>query len=374
MKRCKKCLYDEGMDPSLKNHDECKYCKTHSKLEKQNPIGEKYLSRVMNEMRNSKGKYDCLYGISGGCDSSYLLHLLDEYDINPLVFHWDNGWDRDIAKRNMEILNNHIDFDFINIKASDEYHRINKAFLEASVSDADIPNDIAMMRLSFDLAKKFNIKYVVNGHNFRTESSCPVAWTFMDSKYIENVYREFTGEEINDFPLFPYPYQFKNAFSRLKYIRPLYHVGKTKEEMKEILKDEYGWIDYGKHHGENVYTAFVGYYLLPKKFGIDKRKLSLSAKIRSSRMTKAKAMDILKEPPSFSSDMLNEVIHRYFDGDDMQLKRVMEKVRKQFFDYVQPNKFITLKPLFWLATKIGFFPYTFYKKYTTEVKELMKNG
>jgi len=361
---CKNCLISTDVPGSEFESGVCRYCRIHDKLERQYPSSFEHL-RILTEKIKKAGKrrqYDCLLGISGGCDSSYLLHLTVKIlRLRPLVIHFDNRWNTEQAENNMRKIVDILSVDFIRHQLSKEmYDKLNRAFFEASVSDADVPNDMAMLAIFKDVAKRYKIRYIFNGHSFRTEGTTPLDWTYMDARYIQSVYSSKWGEEIEGFPLLTFWKQLKWAFSGIKEVRPLYFVAQRKEDIKKFLTKEYGWEDYGGHHLENKYTAFVASYLLPKKFGIDKRVIEYSALIRSGQMTKSEAKLKLKKEPYLAGSVLEEIKGMYPDFNEIMRKPVVlhdsyETHHRLFRKY---------RWLIWLAVKFHLLAETFYIKYT----------
>jgi len=363
------------------NGEQCNFCDLHDRLEeKYSDEDPKSFNKVLDKI-SSHGKnkpYNCLIGISGGCDSSWMVSkaILD-WKLNPLVIHFDNQWNGDIAEQNISILQSYLKFDLIRYRRNID--QLNKAFLEASVSDADIPNDIAMLTLFMETAEKYGIKYIFNGHDFRTEGSSPLGWSYMDGKYIKSVWdasifgrlkndRNFVSS-IRTYPNLTLKKQARWGLKRFIQVRPLYWKvnAVSKADKKAYLKDRFGWQDYGGVHCENKYTEFIGSYLLPKKFGIDKRILYLSAQIRSGDMTKKNAKRLLEGPVGFDEGIIEEIKAR-LGMSDKDFETIMKQPRKTFKDFeTYHNLFVRYKPLFWLAGKLRLFPETFVRKYTQEI-------
>ena len=353
---CQRCIMPASI-PSVKldEHGICNYCHMHDSLDKQYPIDYGQIEKIGAEIRkNAKGKYHCLMGLSGGCDSSYMLHLVVRHmKLNPLVIHFDNGWNIPEANENIMNMVNYLSVDFIRFHPDiQEYDRLCKAFLMASVPDADIPNDVAMLSIFMDVAKKYDIKYVFNGHNFRNEGTCPTDWTWMDGKYIHSVYEWYWSKyKLRNYPSYTFWDQIKWALSGLKQFRPLYHLAPDKGPVKEMLKNEYGWKDYGEHHHENIYTFFVSDYLLLDKFGIDKRLIELSALIRSGLTTREKAKETLAQPVTYDPG-LPEMIKKRLGMSSAEWQRMMAdplRDRKLFATY--KDTFKRFKWLLWLLMK-----------------------
>jgi tRNA(Ile)-lysidine synthase TilS/MesJ len=342
-------------------YEQCNFCDLHDSLEKKYSNAKEYESIMKTIRRKGRNKpYDCLIGISGGVDSSWLVYeAIAKWELNPLVIHFDNGWNTDAAEINMEIMRKNLGFDFIRFRY--DIDELNKSFLNASVSDADIPNDIAMLTLFMETAERYKIKYIFNGHDFRTEGSCPLGWSYMDGKYLEDI----AGEK-RSYPNLTLRKQIIWGLKRFVQIRPLYYTKRSKDERKEMLMN-FGWLDYGGTHCENKYTAFIGSYLLPEKFGIDKRVLYLSAQIRSGYIDKDTAKKKLSEPIEFDENIIDEIKNRLYLTDE-EFDNIMKTERNTFKDFeTYHDTFIRYKPLFWLAGKFRLFPETFVKKYTQEI-------
>jgi len=255
--------------------------------------------------------------------------------------------------------------DFIRYQlARETFDKVNEAFFEATVPDADIPNDMAIVAMCRELAMRYKIKYIVNGTTFRTEGSSPLAWTYMDAKYIQSIYQSIWGEALVGFPLLTIWKQIKVAISGIKEIRLLDCIDYQKNEAKKELKKLFGWQDYGCHHSENKYSAFVTYHLLPKRFGIDKRIIEYSALMRSGQLRRAEALERLKKKICLPKGMLEEVSQKYHAFDNvMQSARV-----RSFKDFETYHKlFKHYRWLIWLATRFQLLPRTFYIKYTKEI-------
>lgn len=353
MKTCKRCLFDETI--AQINGEQCEYCDLHDELEKQsNPKG---LDSVLNKIKNAgkNKKYDCIMGISGGLDSSTLLYAAVKlWGLKPLVIHFDNNWNADQAESNMKNLVKRLGVDCIVYYVNKlEYDKLNESFLWAGVPDADIPNDIAMTKLMYDTAHKYKIKYILNGHDFRTEGSTPKGWTYMDAKYIQDVYSKFTGENLTNYPLFTFKDQLFYALVGIKNVRP-FHYGFDRISIEKEMKEFIDWKDYGGKHCENVYTEFVGSHLLPKKFNIDKRIVYLSAQVRSGDITKEEAQKIFDKKSNFDTSKLGD--------KEFEILKYMEtnkRDRKEFSKY----DFKKYRILIWVLSKLKVVPYTFYVKY-----------
>ncbi len=356
MTECKRCLFTSEF--AQIGETQCNYCDLHDELEAQaDPMQLKPMIEKIRKAAKGK-KYDCIMGISGGLDSSTLVHLaVVEWKLNPLVIHFDNGWNNEVAKLNMERLINAYGLDAIIYRMDDnELHELNLSFLQAGLPDADIPNDIAMTKLMYDTAHKYGIKYILNGHCFRTEGSTPKGWTYMDAKYIQSVFRQMTGKELKSFPLFTFSDQLFYAFKGIKNVRPFHFMSIQQRKYYENRMIEWcGWKSYGGKHCENIYTEFVGSHYLPKYHGIDKRVVYTSALIRSKYISKEEGRQYMEQKPVFEMSKLT--------CRRLSVERALaesEHLDRSDFDKYDFRKYRTF---IWLLAKMKVVPYTFYVKY-----------
>jgi tRNA(Ile)-lysidine synthase TilS/MesJ len=350
---CKRCLFTEEF-AKIHEDGECEYCKLQDKLANQATGWPLVLDEVRDAGKDDQ--YDCLMGISGGADSSVLLYLaVKVWGLRPLVIHLDNRWNLDIAQNNMKVITEHLNVPLIvYYPDKKEYDDLNDAFLKAGLPDADIPNDIAMTKLSYDTAAKYGIKYLLLGHDLRREGSTPAKWTYMDAKYIQSVYNKWTGKRLKNYPLFTFWDQIRYGFKGIKQVRPFHYGDFDREKILKELR-AIGWKDYEAKHCENIYTEFVGSYLLPRKFGIDKRMVYYSAQIRSGLMLKGKAKQLMSEQVNFNLDKLGERKAEI-------LKLTLSPLGKRS-DYDRYN-FKRWKIVIWLLAVLKVVPFSFYAKYT----------
>jgi len=211
-------------------------------------------------------------------------------------------------------------------------------------------------------ADLYKIKYILNGHNFRTEGSSPLAWTYMDARYLQSVYMKFTGRKLK-MNLLTFKKQLWYVLKGIKHIRPMYYNPVNMMEEKSRLIKEYGWKDYGDKHAENIYTQFIGSYYLPVKFGIDKRVTYYSAMIRTGIIPNFKK---LSDPlPPFNVNYIKLICAR-LGIEEALFNQIMKTPRNYFTDFgTYHHLFKKYKLLLWLGVKLNLIPYTFYKKYSS---------
>jgi hypothetical protein len=345
--------------------DQCNYCDLHDQLEMEYSASPERYSELIDSIkyRGRNNRYDCLIGISGGFDSSLMLVSLVNNGVRPLAVHYDNGFNAPEAEHNMRTIVNKTGVDFLNVSISRrDFLNCSLKVLAAGVSDADIVNDMAMARVFVDVAKQYKIKSLINGHNFRTEGSSPIGWSYMDARYIKSICGN-TG----NIPLLTMTDQLLQPLDGTKTYRPLYLLNPDAEKRRLELESYYGWKSYGGKHCENIYTEFVGCYLLPRKFNIDKRRTYLSASIRCGKITKAQAKKELEKPIEYSEEKLEQWLKMTGVRKD-ELERIMNGPKHTFLEHeTYYDSFKRYRWLWWLMMKAGVVARTFYTKYTREI-------
>jgi hypothetical protein len=347
---CTRCLFTSDI-AKIHKDGECEYCKLQDKLRDENR--EPWADVLERIRRKGRGKqYDCLIGISGGEDSSVMLYLAVKiWGLRPLVIHFNNRTNRPEADNNMKVLTDHLNVNFVQyFLDKEEYEGLCDAMLKAGVPDADIVNDIAMAKLMYVAARDNGIKYILNGHDFRNEGSSPKKWSLIDSVYLQSIYKK----PILNYPLYTIWDQIMSGLLGIKQIRPYYYGTHNRYSIIKELQS-IGYKDYGGKHNENIYTAFVGNWLLPRKFKIDKRRTYLSAQIREEYINKEYAKTQLVDFPKFNLDDLAE-------RKDHVVGLANASPIKPRSVYKATN-FKKYKLIFWLLMKFKIVPYTFFVKY-----------
>ncbi|TLX45200.1 LPS biosynthesis protein [Pseudoalteromonas phenolica] len=370
---CQRCIYDETVpNTTFDAEGICNYCRQIEELEAQFPNdeqGEKELQKLVDEMKAAgKGKkYDALIGVSGGCDSSYLMHLMTKkYGLRLLAVHFDNTWNSTIATENIHAVTDKLGIDlYTHVVDSKEFDDIVLSFLKAGVRDIECPTDIGLATTMNMAAEKYGIKYKIDGHSFRTEGSAPMGWIYMDAKYIQSVHKEYGSVPMKTFPNLWLSKQLKwMMFNQIKSIRPLYFLDYDKEAAKEMLTRDYGWTWYGGHHLENRTAAFFHSYFFPKRWNSDFRIVGYSAYCRDGRMTREEALELMKEDPHIEEGLL-EYYKKRLNLNDEEFDRLMTQPKKYYTDFKNYKKtFERMRPFFYVMAKAGLIPWSFYIKYT----------
>jgi N-acetyl sugar amidotransferase len=369
---CTRCIYDDHIPYIIFDHEGvCNYCRQSEQMEGEYPTGDRgwqILEQLAEKIKSDgKGKpYDVVVGVSGGCDSSYMLHLSQKLGLRPLAAHFDNTWNSKIAVENIHGILKIMGLDlFTHVVDNREFCDIFKSFLKASVPDIDTASDIGLATTHYLAAKKYGIKYIFEGHSFRTEGISPHGWFYMDAKYIETVQNQFGTYKLETFPnLWMSQWLKWTIIDGIKKIRPLYYLDYDKEQTKKFLSDNFGWQWYGGHHMENRTAYFTNNYYLPRKFAIDLRYSEFSALVRSGKMTRTDALKEIKEPKPFDPGILEEVKKRLNLSDDA-FEKIMAQPRKTYRDYTTYKQtFERMRWLFWIMYQLDLVPKSFYMKYT----------
>lgn len=376
--RCARCLYDSTIPGiSFDAAGVCNYCRQHEELDRDYPTGADGRARLGETVgrikRDGKGKqYDVVIGVSGGCDSSYMLHLAKkEYGLRVLAAHFDNTYNSRIAVENIQRMLEALDIDlYTHVVDNAEFQRIYRSFFLASVPEIDTPTDIALAAVHYAAAAKHGVKWIWEGHSFRTEGISPPGWFYMDSKYVRTVHRKYGDGRIVTLPELTLARWMKwMAIDGIKKFRPLYYLDYRKEDTKRFLADTYGWQWYGGHHMENRTAYFANNYYLPRKFGIDLRYSEFSALVRSGQLTLAEAESRIAEEKPFDEEILSEVKRRVGFSDD-EWERIMSAPLSHYTQHrTYKQTFERLRPLFFSLYKLGYVTRSFYHKYC-----LLKQG
>ena len=352
MKSCKRCVMNET-DPLIRFDEEgiCQYCRLHDTLERRYPLnqsGKDALKALVEKIKlvGKKRKYDCVIGVSGGTDSTYQLHLANELGLRVLAVHFDNGWNSEIAVNNIKKVTDKLGIDLITYVVDwEEFKDLQLSFLKASTPDSEIPTDLAIQETLYRMADQENVKFIINGHSFRTEGKVPVMWSYGDGRYVKAVHARFGKIRLKTFPNYTLFSLFYYAYiKKIRQIRLLYYFPYDKNKTKELLSEKYGWEDYGGHHYESIYTRFYQGYILPEKFGIDKRLREYSALIRSGQMSREEAISKLnreKPMPEAQAARDRAYVLKKLEMSQEEFEAIMAEKPKSFLDY--PNYYNMIK-------------------------------
>lgn len=266
------------------------------------PEGAVHLDRMLAAIK-AEGKrkdYDCILGLSGGVDSSYLALKARDWDLRPLVVHVDAGWNSELAVQNIERIVKHTGYELhTHVIGWEAMRRLQVSYLRAGVANQDAPQDHAFFASLYGFATRHDVKYVLNGGNVATEGIFPSAWQWaaMDARNLKSIHRTMSQQRLTDFPTmsiwryyvwFPY-------VKGMKPVRPLNFLPYAKSMAIEELSST-GWRPYPRKHGESLFTKWFQDYYLPTRFGFDMRRPHLASLVASGEMDRAAALDLLEQP------------------------------------------------------------------------------
>ena len=318
---CKNCVMDTtDSNISFDKSGVCDHCNTYFKYIKPkwnyNEIGQQILKNKIQKIKSqSKGKdFDCILGISGGIDSSYLLYkVVNDFGLRPLVFHVDAGWNSQIAVNNIEKLIDKLNLDLFTVVINwEEMKDLQLAFFKSGVPHIDTPQDHAFFASMYKFASKYNVKNILTGGNFSTECvRNPKEWMYYqsDSIQLKAIHKKFGTRPIDTFPITNILWHkiYLPYFKGIKLMRPLDYISYNKDKATEFLVSEFGYQKYPQKHFESRFTRFYESYWLPKRFGYDTRKVQFSSLILTDQMKREEAIELLKHP-SFEKETINQEI------------------------------------------------------------------
>lgn len=338
-KVCKKCVMDTS-DPNIKFDEEgvCSRCNQYHNeilphwnngLDKERELNELVL-KIKNKGKGKK--FDCILGLSGGFDSSYMLHFaVKELGLRPLVFHVDAGWNTQFAEENISKMVRKLGVELKVEKINwQEVRDFQLAFFRAGVPHLDIPQDLAFVSVLDKYAKKYKIKYILNGGNISTEVIVnPQSWGYWgtDMRHNRDIIEKFGTVSMKDYP-------FTNVFRRkvlmpylygVKVVKLLNYIPYIKREAEKLLQEEYGWTPYPQKHFESIMTKFLEGYWLPKRFGFDVRRPQFSSLILTHQMTREEALLRLENSP-----LSEEEEKELFESVASMLEISGEKLKEYF--------------------------------------------
>lgn len=351
---CTKCVMDTS-DPNI-HFDEngvCERCNLYYReiLPEWNrgQGHEMELKALVDKIKmEGKGKpYDCLLGMSGGFDSSYMLHFaIRELKLRPLVFHIDAGWNLPVAEQNIRKMVDKLGVDLKVEKINwNEIRDMQLAFFKAGVPHLDTPQDHAFVAVLDKYAEENKIKYILNGGNISTEVIVnPDSWSYWgtDKKHINDILKKFGTVKMKEYPFtsilrrkvyMPY-------IKGIKVVKLLNYIPYIKQDAEKKLMEEYGWEPYAQKHFEDILTKFLEGYWLPKRFGYDVRKPQYSSLILTEQMTRDEALEKLKIPPlsEEEGEELFNIVATKLEISVDELRKYLELPLKSYKDYKNSEK------------------------------------
>lgn len=320
-KMCTKCCMDTtAKEIVFDENGRCNFCTQAEKSLKEIQYGEvaphgNFLVAFLKKLRSRKSEYDCIIGLSGGVDSSFLLHCAIELGLKPLCFSVDNGWNDPKADENIMRLVETLQVPFYRYTIdTKKFADLQGAFMKAGVPNIEIPTDHILMATTYEMAAKYGIKTILSGGNVATESIMPSSWGYnaRDLVHIKDIYQKFTGKKLTGLPMISLLKW--NWYKWVKGIKVEYlldHLNYNREESIKILANKYGYKEYGDKHQESEFTKWFQNFYLYQKFGFDKRKAHYSSLIVSGQMTRDQAIERLCEQLYYPNFGIEEKVMGY---------------------------------------------------------------
>lgn len=336
---CSKCILDTIDDPniSFNSYGICNHCTIYDQNLKKFYFGDdpdlKKFFAIIDKIKKEKKskKYDVLIGLSGGVDSTYVAYLCYKHKLRALAVHLDNGWNSELSVVNIKNILKKTGFDlYTHVIKWSEFKDLQKSYFKANVVDIEALTDHAIFSVLEKVAIKKKIKYIISGSSITTEGRLPSKWVHHkgDHKNIKSIHKKFGKLKISTFPISNYWIRLlRNKLYGIEVIDLLNYINYEKEKAKKTIQNEFKWRDYGGKHFESIFTRFYQAYILPKKFGIDKRKSHYSTLICANQISKEKAL-LKIQKPTYESEFLLKTDLEYF------LKK-MEFSEEEFEKYLK---------------------------------------
>ena len=308
-KICSRCVMDTSdCDIEFDKTGKCNNCRDFEKVLAQSKYPKQEALANLNsliEQIKSKGRnkdFDCLVGISGGVDSCYTAYLCHKWGLKPLLLHMDNGWNSEIAVKNVKSLVKNLGLEYQSYVLDwEEFKQIQLSFLRSSIVDLEMPTDLAIAASLYETANKNNIKYIVSGGNYTGEGILPLSWGYhvlKDEKLYKYIVRKFGSKKLKKVPSVGLRGEIYYKFIKgIKTIYPLNLVDYNKDDARNFLINNLGWQDYGGKHHESKITGFWQSYVMPTKYNMDYRRATYSSQIVSGHITRSEALEKLKKLP-----------------------------------------------------------------------------
>ncbi|MGP1717937.1 MAG: N-acetyl sugar amidotransferase [Methylophilus sp.] len=348
LQECTRCVMDESASEiTFDQAGQCNYCtETLIKLKNFQPASKEALQDKFNQLiadikQAGKGKpYDCIIGVSGGADSAYALYIAKRNGLRPLAVHMDNGWNSELAVNNIENLVRKLGVDlYTHVINWHEYRALQQAFFDADVIDIELLYDNAMLAVNYRLAAKYGIKHILAGTNTTTEGMrMPKGWNWFkfDQTNIKAIAKK-SNAKLNSMPtLSVLSYAWYRFVRGIQWLDFLDYIDYHKPTCLAEIQEEIGYRPYPYKHYESIFTRFYQGYLLPQKFGVDKRRLHLSTLICSGQMTRAKATELLAHSPYPDEDDLKSDIDYFLKKmkwSEQDLADYLTRPAKSHADY-----------------------------------------
>ena len=348
MVRCPICIMNDSIKEfKMTKKNICNFCDEWQKEKNlytnftDNKIIQN-LSKIKEKIISNKNhdKYDCVIGLSGGTDSSFVVYQAWKLGLNPIIIHMDNGWNSKTSNHNISKILDKTNFDYKTLILDwEEFRDLQISFLKAGVPDIELITDHAIFAYIINFAIKEKIKFILSGVNFATEHSTVNSWGWRkdDFNHIKKIHDKYGKYELKTFPkMYPFKkFYYEKIKKQIDVINILDFINYNSSKAKDVLQKEFNWENYGGKHQESFFTMFFQGYILPKKFKIDKRILHLSCMIRNNEITREKALELIALPPISGQniDQYENFFKKKLQLSNEDFKKIMSEKPKHHSDY-----------------------------------------
>jgi len=369
-RQCAISVMDNIANPEITFDDKgvCNYYYEYKTAEKNSVLtgeaGRKKLEDIAATIKKAgEGQpYDCIMGLSGGVDSTYIAWTAKQLGLRPLAVHFDNGWNSELAVQNIENIVNRLGVDlFTYVINWDEFKDLQIAYLKASVIDIEAITDHAIFATLYRLAGEKKIRYILSGTNVHTEQTLPKCWVHPKSDHIniKSIHKKYGTVSLKTFPFMDAKVKrYYQQMLGVQSVSILNYLDYNKKHVKDLIQKELGWRDYGGKHYESIWTRFYQGYILPTKFNVDKRKAHLSDLIFGGQITKAEALEELNKPIYDAAQLKMDfefVLKKLgFTREEFEALMKMPPRSHYDFDYEMPldQRYPLLKPVKFIYRKL----------------------
>lgn len=354
---CSRCVLSTVDDPMITFDVAgiCRYCQKFEARWQAYRRSERDLTRKLEQMLSdiatagSDAAYDCIVGISGGVDSTYLAYKAVKLGLRPLAVHFDNGWNSEIATQNIHELVGRLGIDlFTYVVDWPEFRDLQLAYLEASVVDAEVPTDHGIYGCLYKVALEKKVPFILSGNNEATEGIMPAGWNYKKKDFVNvrDIHQQYGKKPLKTYPILNRTLKKRIERAGVKIIELLNLLPYEKEEATDLIQRELGWRDYGGKHYESVWTRFYQGYILPVKFGIDKRKAHVATLINSGQLSRAEALQQLERPmyPSALFEVDRVFVLKKLGLSEEAFDRIMKLPIKSHYEYAIEGSFFEYYP------------------------------
>lgn len=362
---CSRCTMDTS-DPAIgfDSKGVCNHCHEWDEAMKTRTVsgiaGLRYLEETADKIRaaGKDKKFDCVLGMSGGYDSSYVAYLVSRLGLRPYCMSVANGYDTETSISNVRNLCKQLHFFHETIELNrNEFRDLQLAYLKAGVINLEVPSDHAINALVYRETARLGLKYIMSGLNVVTEWTLPQAWIYdhMDVVNLKNIHKKFGTVPLKTFPTMGHQrFAYYSVVKGIVSVRVLNYINYDKRIAKQTLEREFGWADYGAKHHESHITRFFQCHILPKYWGIDKRKAHLSCLVRAGQMTRAEALAELSHPPCSEMTLYEDKMKvcQYLGLKEKELDNLLAQPHHRHEEYGSEPRSSLMTKGYWLFTKI----------------------